>query len=475
MKQGYKNRILSGLIAAALPLFVAVTVSPAAKKKAAEKPRINLTLPRVITRTLGNGLRTFYIRDELPQLTLIASIGYGKLHENSGNAGTSELLARMLVLSGSKKYPGEKLSAAVEGIGGRINIQGSWENIVITVRVLERHSDLAWDVISDLLKNPNFSEPYFSDAKSLIYERIRRRRDNPAELAFEKLRQVIFMGSGYGSISTEGSVRSIALNDLVSLWKSHAAGRNIMFGISGPMDNRTVADIAEKKLGDIQAGTVSSYRINKSAVLTSVKKSSGRIYLIPRPIPQATVVVGTVAPDIKDPCVYPLRIMDYILGGGSFNSRLTREIRVKRGLSYAVQSIIRFRKETGVFFAFAQTRNEQAKTTLSLLLDNISRMAKEPVSSGELSWAIDATINSYIFEFETPLDVLGQNLETAYYGFPSSFLTEYPDRIKKVTIADVAKSSCELFGHGLVSLVVGGEELKKSLASLGEVVVLNPD
>lgn len=100
--------------------------------------------------------------------------------------------------------------------------------------------------------------------------------------------------------------------------------------------------------------------------------------------------------------------MNYILGGGSFNSRLLKEIREKRGLSYAVQSVIRFRKNTGAFFAYAQTKTETADLALSLMLENSNAMATAEVENGELSWAKDAIQNSFIFEFNTLADILNK-------------------------------------------------------------------
>ena len=101
-------------------------------------------------------------------------------------------------------------------------------------------------------------------------------------------------------------------------------------------------------------------------------------------------------------------MMNYILGGGSFTSRLMREIRVKRGLSYSVQSIIRFRKNTGIFLAFAQTKYETTDSALSLLLENTGLMSEEMVTDEEIKWTNESIKNSYIFEFDTPQSILNK-------------------------------------------------------------------
>ncbi|HDP79563.1 MAG TPA: insulinase family protein, partial [Spirochaetes bacterium] len=268
-------------------------------------PPVRVTLPPVETHTADNGLRLYYIKDELPQLTIVVSIGYGKLNENKDNAGIAELLARTLTLAGSKKYPGEKLSAAIERVGGRFTIQESWENTVITIRVLERHSGLAYDILGDLVKNPNFDISYLNQARSLMDEKIRRRSDNPAELAFVMLRKIIFGGDGYGAVAVERSVASITLNDLAEVWKTRVKARNIMVGIAGSPDYDTVRKSILDTLGDLEPGVEAGYAVDRPKALAAVRSSRKKIYFIPRPIPQATIVVGTVAPDIRSPQVYP--------------------------------------------------------------------------------------------------------------------------------------------------------------------------
>jgi len=215
------------------------------------------------------------------------------------------------------------------------------------------------------------------------------------------------------------------------------------------------------------------YEADRARIRESVRSAARRVYFIRRPIPQATVVVGTVTPRLSDPRNYSLGVMNYILGEGSFNSRLMQEIRVKRGLSYSVASIIKPRRETGVFIAYAQTKNEQADATLALLVENVRKMAKCPVSRDELAWAKRAIVSSYIFEFEMPLSLLGKYIFVERGGLPASYLTEYPARINEVQAETILKHGRELFQDGLVKVVVGGEKARGGLSRFGELVEIS--
>jgi zinc protease len=166
--------------------------------------------------------------------------------------------------------------------------------------------------------------------------------------------------------------------------------------------------------------------------------------------------------------------MNYILGEGSFSSRLMREIRVNRGLSYAVQSVLRQRRDTGIFLALAQTNTAQSPLTLRLILENMERMESSPVTRDELAWARQAMINSYIFEFETPLSVLEKYMTVYQMGLPFSYITDYQRGIAGVDAEGVRRAAGALFGRGSVRLVLGDPSLERELARFGEVVVLRP-
>src|SRR4030042_1123729 len=98
----------------------------------------NVKLPPVETARLGNGIRLFYIKDDLPQVSIVVSIGFGRLYEKKENAGISELIASTISLGGSENYPGESLHEKIDQMGGRLSVSSSWEGTVISIKVLDR-------------------------------------------------------------------------------------------------------------------------------------------------------------------------------------------------------------------------------------------------------------------------------------------------------------------------------------------------
>jgi zinc protease len=432
----------------------------------------NVKLPPVEMARLENGIRLFYIKDELPQVTIVVSVGFGRLYENKENAGISELIAAAISLGGSKNYPGEALHKKIDSMGGRLNVNSSWENTVISIKVLDRFKEEAFAIAADLAARPNLDPPYLDTAKALVADSIRRKYDDPADIAFSKVREIIFDGNGYGSYPTEEKIASYTPDLVRETWKKYCAGSSVMIGVSSSLDFAETGRLCRKYFSSVAAGSGAPYDADLRKIRERVKVSGNKIFFYPKDIPQSMVIVGTVAPDIGYQGDYALEVMNYILGGGSFNSRLMTEIRVKRGLAYAVQSIVKFRHKTGLFLAFAQVENKTAGEVLGLLYKNIDMISHETISSGEIEWARRAIANSYIFQFDTPMNILSNYMAIAYNNLPADYYTTYISHINGVTGMNILAESRAMLEYGLITVVVGNESVLRDLKKHGEIVTI---
>lgn len=452
-----------------LIVFLAVIIIPLRHGAASIS---NIDLPKVTKFSAGNGLTAYRIRDEIPMLTVTAAIGYGSLYETRDTAGTASLLAKTLSMAGSEKYPGPALYRAIESLGGRIGFDASWEQIVISITMLDRHAETAFDILSSLVSAPRLDDADINNARGLIIESLKRQREEPHFVAFEKLREIIYNGDGYGATPTEKTLASVNAQRLRAITAAHFTAGNTVLGITSSLDSAALEALARKYFGALAKGPRMTYRVDTPGLTASLRGKAGRIYFIPRDIPQSTIAVGTLAPRIAGDEIIPLSVMNYILGGGSFNSRLMTEIRSKRGLSYSTASVVRSRKETGLFLAYAQTRNELTPLTLRLLMENINGMREKPVTAEEMEWTRKSLENSYIFEFDTPQNILGKYLFLDYNGLDESYLTSYIPRIHSVTPPQIMESGKSLLKDGLVRVVVGREDVADKLREQGEVVML---
>jgi len=465
-----KRNRMKGFFASLLCAFFLLATPPVM----AEKQKIPSLegLPAVDIFDLDNNIRIMTIKEELPITEIICSIGFGKMYEDSSNAGLSEIMVKEISLSGTKRYPGNELNEKLEAVGGDISINAGWENITVIIKVLSRNTDLAFDMLGDILKNPVFSEKNIVYSKKLVMQNFRREMDDPANAGFTKAREIIFNGRGYGATLSEKSVDSISVNDLRQTWLTTVKGGNLLIAVSSSGGTDTIRNIAADKLSEVAKGERVYYESDNNYLISELNSKSENIYLLPMDLEQATLITGTIAPDISYRGNYSLFLMNYILGGGSFNSRLMNEIRVKRGLAYSVFSLVRNRFKTGVFMSFVQTRNEEAANVLSLLKENIFRMSEIEVSAEELQWAQESVINSYVFNFAETSDILDNYLQMEFNKLDRGYYRDYLKNINIVTPADIKRESRMLFDRGIITVVVGNRSLVESLKKHGRVIIL---
>lgn len=429
-------------------------------------------IPEIKSFVMDNGVKVVTIDDELPRTEIAVSVSYGKLFEDMNNAGISEVIANTLLLSGSLKYPGDSAVSILESAGGSISVEAGWESITIVVKVLERHTGLAFDIIGDLLVNPAFNNDTVKHSAGYVYEQNRRKMDDPAARGMAALRNIIFNGKGYGASITKRSIASISENSVMDTWGRHTTGGNIIVSVSSSLDSAGITKLCRESFGPVKKGPREYYSADMDTVRSQVTTKSRNIYFIPSDFDQATIICGTPAPDIKYKENYAIEVMNYILGGGSFGSRLMTEIREKRGLAYSVFSYVANRYSTGLFLCFAQTRNEEAGNVLSLMNAGIRSMYTEPVPGEELAWAKDSIINSYVFTFSKVSQILAAYFTMEYYGLEPDYYARYTSRIAAVTAAEVSAESRKLFAGGLVTVVVGKKGTENSLSKYGNVIII---
>ena len=174
-------------------------------------------------------------------------------------------------------------------------------------------------------------------------------------------------------------------------------------------------------------------------------------------MPQTTLLAGEVGITKDAPDLQAVRVMNWILGGGGFNSRLMREVRSNRGLAYSVYSYFQIgRKLPGPFIAGTETKSGTTLEVIRLLREQMARMRQAPVSAAELALAKESLINSFVFAFTDSHAIVSQQLRLDFYGYPADYLQRYRERVAAVTAADVLQAARDHLHPERQALVVVG-------------------
>ena len=259
-------------------------------------------------------------------------------------------------------------------------------------------------------------------------EAIRRSNDNPEEIAYREFRKALYRGNPRGEVPTLESIEKIQRGDLIAFYRKFFHPNTMILGVSGDFKKEEMIDALEKAFRELD-------RVVDRTAFHSPPFPAGReirFTTLPKDTPQSTILLGHLSLPLGHPDYFPFQILNYILGGGGFSSRLTQEIRSNQGLAYAVGSFYRGRVGYGVFGTYCQTKSASTHRAISLLYGIVEDMKKNPPGPETLDWAKNALINQFIFSFTSSADVVLQQMRLEYDGLPQDYLKTYRERLSGV-------------------------------------------
>ena len=181
------------------------------------------------------------------------------------------------------------------------------------------------------------------------------------------------------------------------------------------------------------------------------------VYLAAKSFPQTTIVLGHLAPSLQSPDYYSFSLLNYILGGAGFNSRLTGEIRSNRGLAYSVGSWYRGGDGYGILTAWCKTGNDTVAAAAPLMLEVMEAVRRGGVTEEELRWAKKAVINNLIFSIDSAAEIVSRRMSHEYQGLPPDYMERFPERIRAVTREEVGRVAGAFLRPREAAVVVVGE------------------
>jgi predicted Zn-dependent peptidase len=169
-------------------------------------------------------------------------------------------------------------------------------------------------------------------------------------------------------------------------------------------------------------------------------------------------VTGQPAPKKGSDTYYAFNLIDFVLGSGGFRSRIFQEVRTNRGLAYSTGSFYRARRDYGVFGAYAMTKSASAPTALQVIQDIMGKTKRDGLSPEEIDGAKKAILNSFIFQFDSPHQIVTQQALLAFDKLPDDFLRQYRQRITSLTPAEIRKTAGNVLApEDAITLILGSE------------------
>lgn len=326
---------------------------------------------------LANGTRIAI--EEMPGVRSVAIgfwIGAGSRYENPNEAGISHLIEHML-FKGTAKRSAKQIAEAIESLGGQLNAFTSKEYTCFYARVLDEHLPIAIDVLSDMFFSSLFRAEDIEREKKVVQEEIRMYEDTPDEIIHDLFAQTVWANHPLGRpvIGTMDSVAGISREAILNYYNKHYCPGNLVLALAGNL----TADTAVTALRPLFEGANTESPENR----TRVPETKAVVRSIVKPLEQVHFCMGVPGPSQHEDRIYPLQIINSILGGGS-SSRLFQKIREERGLVYSIYSYVTAFNETGLFTIYAGTNSENLQEVLKLTWQEIEQLLDHGITDAEL-------------------------------------------------------------------------------------------
>jgi zinc protease len=394
-----------------------------------------LAMPPVQRTVLPNRLVLLVCEEHsLPFVTLQLLIDSGSRTDPPGQEGLSYMTARGLLLGTSKRNV-TAINEELDFMGAALNASSGRDYTTVSLRVLKKDLDKGLDLLMDALTQPTFPDEEIRREVEKTLAAIQSQEDQPDEVAEKAFQRDLFLTSPYAHPvhGTKESLSRLTREALVKFYRAYYHPNHSILTVVGDI---TADELKVKILPRFTNWPMAE--IPEVPFVTTFAKEP-KVTKIDREITQANIILGHVGVSRNNPDYYALTVMNYILGGGGFSSRLVEEIRDKRGLAYSVASFFDPGKYPGSFQIALQTKNASAREAIALSLEEMKRIRTQGVSEKELDAAKKYLMGSFPMRFDTQGKLVNFLTQIEYYGLGLDYPEKYPSLIRSVTREDVLR------------------------------------
>lgn len=412
--------------------------------------------PLSLRHLLNSGLRAYLAENPtLPLVNLVAMIDYGSLYDPQEKAGLADLMQDSLVKGGSAGYPGARLEERIDFLGGSISFYVGQRTATLSLSVLSKDMQEGLSIFFDLLQNPQFSEESLEVARNRMIEGLKQANDSPRPVLEREYARLLYGEHPLTRITTKSTVEAVERADLLEIHKKYFFPGNVILAASGDF---RLADL--KRRINRLTRQWQNRKTEKLQIPAEFAKITPGVYFIQRPINQGYVNMGHLGISDDHPDFFAVQVMNFILGGGSFTSRITSKVRSDEGLAYNTGSRFTFSPGLpGLFAGYVQTKSETVSYAIELIRREFERIRNEPVLDSEMETALNYYQESFANIFATPDSTVRSFAMLEMQGKPFDYYKNYRRSIAEVDKEKVLEVAAKhIRPEELVILVVGDWE-----------------
>ncbi|HEY1748194.1 MAG TPA: pitrilysin family protein [Xanthobacteraceae bacterium] len=414
-------------------------------------PAFATTIERVVS---PGGIEAWLVREPAVPLIAIdfAFVG-GAAQDPAGKGGTANLVASLLD-EGAGEFDSKAFHDRLERKAIELSFQAERDTLKGSLRTLSENKDEAFEDLRLSLNAPRFDTADVEIIRGQVLSLLRRAATSPNEIASQRWWQAAFPGHPYGRpvMGTLDSVPAVTADDLHAYTHRVLARANLKVAVVGDIDAETVKTALDRIFGALPA------RPDLTEVGTMTPQGLGKRIVVKLDVPQAVVTFGGPGIARKDPDFMAAYIVNHILGGGAFSSRLYQEVREKRGLAYSVYDSLVWLNHTALFLGGTATRADRAGETLDVIQKEIRRLANDGPTASELADAKAHLNGAFALNLDTSTKIAALLVQLQLDGLGVDYFTRRTEMINAVTLDDARRVAKRLLDSGLLVTVVGQPE-----------------
>lgn len=451
------------------PVFGAGILPPLASAKPVQ-------LPPVVERTLPNGLRIVLLEDHLqPSLSVRLAIPAGATRDPQEKVGLADATAALLD-QGTTTRTEDKIADTIDGLGASLSASADSDYLFVSASGLANYADTLFDLMADITLRPVFPADEWERHRTRTLSGITADLADPSSVASSVLARRVFGAHPYGNYEsgTPETLAKITPADLKTFHDTYFVPNGAVLFLVGDITPAKAEELAKKYFGDWQKKDAPA---PPAAPKTNVQ-AKNRVTIIDRSGSEQTEIrIGSLVGSYADPDRTVVNVANAVLGGGGFEGRLIKEIRVKRGLTYGANSSFSRQKDAGIFTISTFTKPATTGEAVQIALDETMKLAKEGPTTTELGERKTYLTGSFAVGVATAQGVLARVVPAVLYGKGASEIGEYVGKVEAVTpdsARDALKRAVPESGLEIV-LVGDAKAIQEQVAKFGDVTVIESE
>lgn len=427
-------------IALGLAAALAICMSPA--------PASAMTIERVKS---PGGIEAWVVRDAaVPLIAVDFAFGGGTDQDPKDKAGLASLAASLLD-EGAGSLDSKAFQEKLEQRAIELSFRANRDAFRGTLRTLKENRDEAFDALRLALTEPRFDAEAIERMRAQTLSQLRRNSTNPNDIASRTWWANAFPNHPYGqpTSGTPETVAAIGVDDLRGYIRRVLARDNLKIAIVGDIDLETAGKLLDSTFGALPE------KADLTPIPNVAPQGMGRRVVVELDVPQAVILFGGPGVARSDPDFMAAYVVNHILGGGSFSSRLYSEVREKRGLAYGISTSLVWLKHSAVLLGGTATRADATGETLKIIEAEFKRLATEGPTEDELAKTKTYLKGSFPLGLDTSSKIAAQLVQMQTDNLGIDYIERRPAMIDAITLADAKRAAKRLLDAGMLVTVVG--------------------